>query len=269
MHPLLDSTARPVVGHRGNAAHAPENTLESFRQGVALGVDAIELDVRLSGDGHVVVIHDATVDRTTDGSGRVSHSSLDSLRRVDAGARFTPDSGKTYPYRRGGLTIPTFAEVLSAFPSLPLLIEIKTLDTALPTRRLIEAHGAEDRCIVASFDDDVAPAFTGSGIVVGASTADVRRLYLPALFGARRTRASFGVVCIPTHYRHLPLPIRGLVRLLEPARVNVHIWTVNDPNRARRLWKKGVRGIISDDPETIIQERDRDRSRAGIIAPSR
>jgi glycerophosphoryl diester phosphodiesterase len=255
MHPLLDPTARPVVGHRGNAAHAPENTLESFRQAVASGVDAIEFDVRLSGDGHVVVIHDATVDRTTDGTGRVSHSSLDALRRVDAGARFTPDGGKTFPYRRQGLTIPTFAEVLSAFPTLPLLIEIKSADAALPTRQLIEAHGAERRCVVASFHDDVTPTFAGSGIALGASTSDVRRLYLPALFGARRSRVPFDTVCIPTRHRRLPLPIRGLVRMLEPAKVNVHIWTVNDPGKARRLWKKGVRAIISDDPAAIIRER--------------
>jgi glycerophosphoryl diester phosphodiesterase len=252
------------VGHRGNAAHAPENTLESFRQAVALGVDALELDVRLSGDGHVVVIHDPTVDRTTDGTGRVSRSSLDSLRRVDAGARFTPDGGQSFPYRRRGITIPTFAEVLSAFPSVPLLIEIKTHDAAMPTRQLIEAHGAESRCIVASFDDDVAPAFAGSGIVVGSSPADVKRLYFPALFRSRRKTVRFGVMCIPSRYRWIPLPVRGLVRALEPCGVNVHIWTVNDPKVARRLWKKGVRAIISDDPGAILQVRG---PRSGVRGP--
>jgi glycerophosphoryl diester phosphodiesterase len=254
------------VGHRGNAAHAPENTLESFRQAVALGVDALELDVRLSSDGHVVVIHDPTVDRTTDGTGRVARSSLESLRSVDAGARFTPDGGKTFPYRRRGITIPTFAEVLSAFPSMPFLIEIKAREAAAPTRQLIEAHGAEARCIVASFDDDVAPAFAGSGFLVVSSPADVKRLYFPALFRARRKTVTYGVMCIPSRYRWIPLPVRGLVRSLEPCGVNVHIWTVNNPTVARKLWKKGVRAIISDDPGLILQERDRDgdRSRSTI-----
>ena len=86
MHPLLDLTAHPIVGHRGNAAHAPENTIESFRQAVAIGVDALEMDVHLTADGHVVVIHDPTLDRTTNRSGRVERMTLAEVQRADAGA---------------------------------------------------------------------------------------------------------------------------------------------------------------------------------------
>ena len=150
MHPLLDTKALPVVGHRGNAAHAPENTIESFRQAVAIGVDALEMDVHLTSDGQVVVIHDPTLDRTTNLSGRVDRMTLTDLRRADAGASFTKD-GRTWPYRGKGLTIPTLEEVLTTFPAMPLLIEIKTPVASRAAREVIERHNAVDRCIVASF----------------------------------------------------------------------------------------------------------------------
>jgi glycerophosphoryl diester phosphodiesterase len=169
MHPLLDLTAHPIVGHRGNAARAPENTIESFRQAVELGVDALELDVHLSGDGQVVVIHDPTFDRTTDRSGRVELVTLSEIQQADAGARFTADRGSTWPYRGRGITVPTLDDVLDAFPATPLLIEIKALAASRATREAIERHGAVDRCIVASFHEDAKDAFRGSGIARGAS----------------------------------------------------------------------------------------------------
>ncbi|MGZ5241412.1 MAG: glycerophosphodiester phosphodiesterase family protein, partial [Caldimonas sp.] len=95
---LLDPQARPVVGHRGNRARAPENTLESFREAVALGADAVEFDLRVSRDGALVVIHDETLERTTDGSGPVALRTVAELKRLDAGARFTRDEGRTFPW---------------------------------------------------------------------------------------------------------------------------------------------------------------------------
>src|SRR5215208_5368632 len=102
MHPLLDPHRRPIVGHRGNAAHAPENTMESFRQALAAGAECIELDVRQSADGVPVLIHDPTLDRTTDATGTVATLPADRIRAADAGARFTLD-GLTFPYRGRGL----------------------------------------------------------------------------------------------------------------------------------------------------------------------
>src|SRR3990167_4313755 len=98
MFALLDPTQRLVIAHRGNSMHAPEDTLESLRQGMALGADGLEFDVRLSADGVPVVIHDPTLDRTTDGSGPVAACTLAELRALDAGYRFTRDGGRTYPY---------------------------------------------------------------------------------------------------------------------------------------------------------------------------
>ena len=257
MHPLLDMNARPVVGHRGNAAYAPENTLESFRQAVDLGVDALELDVHLSGDGHVVVIHDSTLDRTTDGSGRVERQTLAEIRKVDAGARFTRDGGTTWPWRGRGVTVPILDEVLGAFPRMPLLIEIKADAASQPTRDLIERHGAVDRCIVASFREVAMGAFRDSGIAQGASRRDTAQLLWRALFRVPVGSVDFDVLCMPPNHRRMPLPVGGYASILAPLGVPVHCWTIDDPSEARHLRDRGVRGIISNDPGQILDRSSR------------
>lgn len=255
MHPLLDMKARPIVGHRGNAAHAPENTIESFRQAVALGVEALELDVHLSRDGQVVVIHDPTLDRTTDRSGRVDRLALAEIQQADAGARFTADRGATRPYASRGIRIPTLDEVLATFPAMPLLIEVKAAAAALGTRELIERHGAVERCIVAAFREDAMTPFAGSGIAQGASRRDTAGLLWRAALRVPVARVNFRVMCIPPHHRGLPLPVGGYARILAPLGVPVHVWTIDDPIEAGRLRQRGVRGIISNDPGKIIRAR--------------
>src|SRR4030095_2633215 len=115
MHPFFTSSGPDVFAHRGGAALAPENTLAAFERGLTLGADGIELDVHLSRDGAVVVHHDATVDRTTDGRGAVSGLTADELARLDAGYHFRGDSGDGHPFRGRGIGVPRLAEVLSRF----------------------------------------------------------------------------------------------------------------------------------------------------------
>lgn len=250
-HPLLDMNVRPIVGHRGNAAHAPENTIESFHQAVALGVDALEMDVHLSRDGRVVVIHDPTLDRTTDLSGRVEKLRLKEIQHADAGARFTSDRGLTWPYKGRGLTIPTLDQVLTTFPTIPLLIEIKSASASSATRAVIERHRAVDRCIVASFTEHAMDGFQGSSIAQSASRRDTAALLWRAALRVPAGHVDFKVMCIPPVYRGLPLPVGGFAHILAPLGVPVHVWTIDDPRRAARLRHKGVRGIISNDPAAI------------------
>jgi glycerophosphoryl diester phosphodiesterase len=243
--------ALPIVGHRGNAAHAPENTIESFRQAVAIGVDALEMDVHVTADGHVVVIHDPTLDRTTSLSGRVDRLTLAELRRADAGAAFTTD-GRTWPYRDKGITVPTLEEVLGTFQSMPLLIEIKTPAASRATREVIERHSAVDRCIVAAFREESMAAFEGSEIAQGASRRDTAQLLWRALLRVPPARLDFNVMCMPRVYHGLPLPVGGYAHILATRGVPVHVWTVDDQDEARNLRKHGVHGIISNDPAAII-----------------
>lgn len=254
MHPLLDPAGRPVVGHRGNAALAPENTLESFHQAVSLGVDALELDVHTTADGEVIVLHDPTLDRTTDRSGHVARLTMEEIRQADAGARFTID-GRGHPWRGRGLTVPTLGQVLESFPATPLLIEIKPPAAGARVRDVIRQHGAQSRCIVASFGEEALRPFRGSDIPVGATRLDSIRLLRPALLGTRIARPRYDVMCIPRTYKGFPVPLRRFASTLAPVGVTVHVWTVDDPAEARTLWEIGVRGIISNDPARILAER--------------
>lgn len=257
MHALLDPAAHPVVGHRGNRAHAPENTLESFSQALALGVDAIECDLHLTRDGVPIVMHDPVVDRTTDLRGAVSTMSLSDLRRADAGARFTTDGGRTFPYRSRGLTVPTLDEVLELTGSVPLILEMKTLEVARPALAAMERAGALARVLVGSFIDAALLPFTQAGVPVGGAPRALARLYFPALLGARPRSLPFQSMCVPRFHRGLPVPVGRFAQVMRALGRTAHVWTVNDPARARKLWTAGVNGIISDDPGAILAERAR------------
>ncbi len=256
MNLLLDNYLRLVIGHRGNAAHAPENTLESFTQAIALGADAIEFDVQLSGDGFPVVHHDPALGRTSDGSGLVASKSLTQLSAFDAGAHFTRDGGETYPYAGKGHRIPRFEEVLTGFTSTPLLIEIKTAAAAPAVRKAIESAGAEDRCLVDSYSSEAMAVFEGSRIPVGATRADVIRLMREVLSGRRVTPPKFSALCIPLSYYGLPIPARRFARLAPTQNFVVHVWTIDNPALAVNLWEAGVSGIVTNDPAAMIAARN-------------
>ncbi len=255
MNILLDPAARPVIGHRGNRAHAPENTIESFAQAVALGADAIEFDIRVTADGIPVVHHDPTVMRTTDGTGEIERMTFAVLRKLDAGSNFTKDAGETFPYRAAGHRIPSLDEVIEAFPSTPLLIEIKTPLAATGVLKAIRGHGAEKRTLVDSFSADALRVFDGTDIAFGASTPDVARLMYEVVLYRPITPLLYSALCIPLAYRGLPLPVRRIARIAPRHGCRVHVWTVNDPVVAKGLWNAGVSGIISDVPAVMLKLR--------------
>ena len=248
MNILFDIIAKPVIAHSGGRARGPENTLEAMRLGVAAGADAIELDVHRCASGEIVVIHDATVDRTTDGSGAVAAMTLAELRSLDAGARFR--------VAKMSCRIPTLAEVLETFREVPLIIEVKTPAASAATRALIEKYGAESRCLVDSFHASALEIFSGSRIARGPSRDGVARLiascFLPPPL---RPRVAVDAICIPRHYRGFPLPVRRLAALLRSSGKPTHVWTVNDAAEARELWGQGVCGINTDDVAAMIGAR--------------
>lgn len=254
---LLDPLARPVIGHRGNRAHAPENTLPSLLEAVAAGADAVEFDVRVTRDGVLVLLHDATLDRTTDASGLLARRSYAELSGVDAGASFTKD-GRVYPWRGRGVAIPRFDDVIEALPpTLPLIIELKTPDATPALTTAIARHGLGDRVIVAGFDAASTWPMRGGLVPLGASTPDVARLVAPSLLRARVARPWYQALCIPPVYRGLPVPVGAIVRATRPHGVVTHVWTVNRPAQAQQLWRRGVQGIITDDPALILTARPR------------
>lgn len=253
---LLDVDARPVIAHRGGRARAPENTLEAMQLGIGEGADAIELDVHLCAGGDVVTIHDATVDRTTEGSGAVARMTLSDLRSLDAACRFS--GVQPQPEVRRPCRIPTLGEVLESFPATPLIIEIKTPAASAQTRALIEKHGAEDRCLVDSFYSNALDDFRGSRIAHGASRTGVVRLLARSFLDPRAALAAeFSALCISRTYYGLPLPVKRLAALMRSAGKPTHVWTVNDPGEAVEMWGLGVSGIITDEVPAIIAARAR------------
>lgn len=256
----FDPGARLVIGHRGAAARVPENTLAAFDYAVTLGVDAIEFDLRLTRDGVPVVIHDSTLERTTDGSESVADKTASELATLDAGARFSPES-RTFPFAGTGIRIPTFEQVLDRFPNIPLLIELKVAEAAPETLRLIRRHGSEDRVLVDSFDQRALRLFRGTGVAIGAAKWDVIALMWRSAVGLLPASLPYSALCIPEHYR-IDVPVERLARAAAARGVPTHVWTVNSVDDARRLWGYGVIGIISDDPATMLELRAKERQAA-------
>lgn len=255
---LLDPLARPVIGHRGNRAHAPENTIPSLLEAVALGVDAVEFDVHATRDGHVVLLHDPTLDRTTSSQGAVHLRTLAELREVDAGYWFTSDGGRSYPWRGRGAHVPSFDEVIEALPAtLPIIVELKTPRATEALRSAIARHGLSSRLIVAGFSDVAVKPLRGGSVAMGASMRELARC-LPSVYLRRSIVPPFRAACIPPSHRGFRVPIEGFVRSFRGSGAVTHVWTINDPSRARELWACGVNGIISDDPAVMLAERARE-----------
>ena len=236
-----------------------------MRLAIADGADGLEFDVWLSADGEVVVIHDPTVDRTTDGTGAVERMTLGELMSFDAGFRFSArplDPVTTIKHR-----IPTLDEVLQSFPGVPLLIEIKTPLAASATRRLIEKHGAEDRCLVDSYSSTVLKVFRDSRIAHGAGQSGLIRLLARSFMGAQSpVPGDVSALSIPRTYHGVPLPVRHLAGTMRLACKPIHIWTVNHPDEAREMWGLGASGIVTDNVPVILAVRSRQEAQSATIA---
>ncbi len=255
MNPLLDLSARPVIAHRGASGYAPENTLAAFELASKQGADAFELDVRLTRDGAPVVLHDAALDRTTDLTGPVRARTLAELRQADAGHRFTADRGRTTPYSGAGIRIPTLAEVLWSFPAMPVLVEVKEPEVQEAVRRVLVDERAAERCVVASEDDAALAAFRDGPIPCGASAGDIAELYWAVLLRRELPGPRYRLLSVPVRHRGLPVPTRGFVAAARRLGCPVHVWTVNDAATARRLWARGVAGIVTNVPDVIRAAR--------------
>jgi glycerophosphoryl diester phosphodiesterase len=257
VNPLLDLTARPIIAHRGASGMAPENTLAAFQLALRQGADAFELDVRLTGDDVPVVLHDAALDRTTDRSGLLRDLTLAELRAVDAGARFTPDRGRTYPFREADVRIPTLTEVLRGFPEVPVLVEIKEVSAQDAVRQVLVEEKAVDRCVLASELHDALRLFREAPFAVAASGPEIAALYRAVLLRRVPSSVPFRTLSVPLRYRGLPVPTRGFVAAARRLGCPVHVWTVNEAATAGLLWGRGVAGVVTNFPELIRQAHEK------------
>ena len=245
-HPYLAGSPS-LVAHRGGAKLAPENTVAAFQQAVeAWRADVLEMDVHLSADGEVVVIHDATVDRTTDGTGRVDELPWAALRELDAGCRFVPLDGMA-SFRGRGVRLPRFEEVLETFPRSRLNVESKSPEAAGPLVELIRRHGATHRVLIAAEYERTRRAARGYKGAWGASSGQVAKLrFLP--FGYT-PMADVIQVCEWWHGIRVVTP--SFLARAHRRNLPVQVWTVDDPVAMRRLLSWGVDGIQSDRPDLL------------------
>ncbi|HZH31842.1 MAG TPA: glycerophosphodiester phosphodiesterase [Pyrinomonadaceae bacterium] len=254
---------RPLVmAHRGGAGLWPENTAHAFTESTRLGVDVLEMDLHGTSDGALVVIHDATVNRTTNGAGRVSALTLAELKQLDAGYRWTKDGGRTHPFRGRGLTVPTLAEVLERFPRARLNIDIKQGQPSLvkPLCRMLDVSGAASRVMVASFSSETldefrrecpAVATSASAGEVFALSADLQAGRAAGTAGANG-KARFRAVQVPETLGGRAWLTPELVAAAHGAGLEIHVWTVNEEAGMRRLLALGVDGIMTDYPDKLI-----------------
>ncbi len=247
------STPPPrILGHRGAAGLAPENTLPSFALALALGADILELDVHGTRDGVVVVMHDDTVDRTTDGSGAVRDLTWRQVESLDAGYGFSRD-GRDFPFRGHGVKVPTFEAVLVTFPLAICNVEIKENDGALIDEviRLVRRFDAAGRVILAAEKGPILQHVRAHGgeLITSFSAEDVAEFL-------RRVEADDWSGYTPPGIA-LQVPVRvGPIEIVRPEvvaaahrwQLEVHAWTINDAEEMKRLWELGVDGIVSDLP---------------------
>ncbi len=256
---FLASIPRPVIAHRGNRAHAPENTIEAFRRALLLQPDALEFDVRLSRDGVAMVIHDAAVDRTTNGTGAIASLSRAELQQLDAGWNYKSPEGR-YAFRGQGVTIPTLEDVLAAVGDVPVIIEVKELRAIAETKRLLSKCRLEERALIGSVHADVMKEFYGGPYATCASMLDAARLLPRALGLGRGRRPPFDVLSITPWYQWrvpLPIPVITLSRIAADLGIPTHLWTINSARMATKYWRAGIAAILSDDIVPIQQARTR------------
>jgi glycerophosphoryl diester phosphodiesterase len=245
--------ARPrIFAHRGCGGDFPENTIASFQAAANVGVEYFELDVHMTRDGEIVVSHDASLARMCGSEGVICELTWNRVAAADAGHAFTRDGGATYPFRGRRISIPRLADVLSTFPGMRVVIEIKQKTPSLvrPLIEVIEAAAMRRRVLIAS--EDLAPIDEFRALAPGVPTnfpyPEVAE-FLQAMAARRgdyHPRAD--ALQIPPEYEGWKLATPEAVAFAHSLGVEVHVWTVNDESTMRDLLDIGVDGIITDFP---------------------
>lgn len=254
VHPAL-AGAPLLIAHRGGAGLAPENTLLAFLNGAEQWrADMIELDVRSSADGHCVAIHDATVDRTTNGSGAVAAMTLAQLQSLDAGHRFTVDGGRTFPYRGKGARIPTIDEVFAALPAMRFTVEVKIATAQKKLFEAIERAGNTGRVIAAGEFRAFRSEFGKYKGCISSCREDAMPFFI-----LHKLRLGF-IRMVPADVVQtceMLGSVRGVtprfIRELHAKGIQIHVWTVSEIADLNRLLDWGVDGLITDRPDRLAQ----------------
>lgn len=244
------------ISHRGGAALAPENTMPAFEMAVLRhATDMIETDVHLTRDEAIVIAHDDTVDRCTDGRGAIASFSLRELRELDAGYHFSPD-GSAFPCRGKGIQIPLLSELLERFPGMRLNIELKEGDeeAVLLFAAELKKYDAIGRVCIGSENDRI-----GEQLLRALPTAChfYPRDALTSIVMALHSNASipetdpYSVLDMPLYYEGIRLIHDDFLKRVRALSRWVNVWVIDDPAEMQALAMSGVGGIMTDYPDRL------------------
>ncbi len=257
-HPYFNPDKFLVIAHRGGRSLGPENTLYTFQRAVDLGADVLEMDVHRTKDGKLVVLHDTTVDRTSNGTGPVNSFNLAELKILDAAYHWSPDKGKSFPLRGKGLSIPALSEVFVAFPQMRINIEIKEPgQTGLRSLcRLIQDCGMSQKVMVASFEAGALKKFRSTCPRVATSAGASEAVFFYALQKLHLESAyspAAQALQVPQSYGDLRVVTKRFVEAAHARNLKVHVWTINDVDAMKTLLQLGVDGIMTDYPQRLLE----------------
>lgn len=246
-----------VFAHQGGELLRPSSTMMAFDHAVELGADVLDTDVHLTADGELVLIHDETVDRTSEGTGAVRDLSLGELRSLDFGHSFTNDDGQTHPYRGRGTGIVTVGELFEAFGDHRFGIEIKQTDPGAATLLCEEIgrFGSEDRVIVSSFTQPNMDLFrtTCPEVATSATESEVRMFYVLHRLGlAGLVDPEYQAFQVPESAGGILILSDGFVDDARDRGIAIVPWTINPPELMDRLIGLGVDGINTDRPDRLL-----------------
>jgi glycerophosphoryl diester phosphodiesterase len=261
-HPFYSGVTRPlVIAHQGGDGIWPGDTMYAFEKAVEIGADVLEMDAHITKDGHIVLMHDETVDDTTDGTGLIEEMTLDDLKQLDAAYEWSNDGGQTFPYRGQGIQVPTLDELFQKFPQMRYVIEIKLTKNPIdqPLCGLIRQHGMQDKVVVASFHDEAMQNFraTCPEVATSASRGEVTKfVILGKVFLSGLVRPEYQSIqppFDPEESYNIPIMTKRFIREVHAKNVRVEPWTVNDPELMKQYIEWGVDGIITDRPDLLVE----------------
>lgn len=259
-HPFLAPFAhRPlVIAHADDTGDGlwPGNTMAFLEGAAGLGVDVLEMDAHMTRDGVLVLMHDDTVDRTTQGKGRIRDLTWAEIQALEVAHGWTQDAA-TYPYRGQGLRVPALEAVFRRFPAYPMVVEIKQSlpSMAAPLCRLIRAHGKAETVMVASFHDEAMAEFRAAcpEVATSASPAEIRRfITLETVWLAGTSSPDFQAFQVPMRHGDVALVTPQIVASAHGRGVQVHVWTINDPGVMQDLLLMDVDAILTDRPDVLM-----------------
>ena len=252
-HPFLDEPPPVAIAHRGGAEEAPENTLEAFAAAVELGYRYLETDAHVTRDGVVVAFHDDRLDGITDRTGAIAALPIAEVEAADAGFTFSPDGGRSFPFRGRGVRVPRLEALLERWPGARVNIDPKHDTCVEPLVALLDRLDAWDRVCLGSFSDRRLRRIRALSRGRACTSMGPRAVAVARVSSVcgRMPRLRADCIQVPIHAGRIRIVTPGFLRAAHAAGLPVHVWTVNDPATMHELLEMGVDGVMTDRPREL------------------